>query len=145
MNAAPLLATFAFAHPWVLGLLILIPLLALFLIAPRFRTRRQPSFIFSATGRLASRPRGPRVVLDPLIDLALLLALAAMIVALARPQTSEPLPTEVEGIDIFVVLDMSGSMRAIDLDPAEARALEARGQRPPTRFEDAVRTLREFI
>ncbi|TXD38460.1 VWA domain-containing protein [Lujinxingia vulgaris] len=145
MSSPLLIATFAFAHPWVLGLLILIPLLAVMMLMPRYRARRQPSFLFSATGRLAQRPRGPRVVLDPLIDLALLLALAAMIVAIARPQTSEPLPAQVEGIDIFVALDMSGSMRAIDLDPAEARALEARGQRPPTRFEDAVRTLREFI
>ncbi|RAL21563.1 aerotolerance regulator BatA [Lujinxingia litoralis] len=145
IHSAPLVASVGFAHPWVLALLILVPILGIFFIAPRFRARRQPSFLFSATGRLAERPRGPRVVLDPLIDLAMLAALAAMIVALARPQTSEPLPTAVEGIDIFVALDMSGSMRAIDLDVSQARAIEARGQRPPTRFEDAVRTLREFV
>lgn len=45
-------------------------------------------------------------------------AVALMVVALARPQTSEQLSkTTVEGIDIVLALDVSGTMLAADFEP----------------------------
>ena len=58
------------------------------------------------------------------------LALAAFVVALARPQTS--IATEnvlTEGIDIVLVLDVSSSMLAEDLEP---NRIEAASWSPPT-------------
>lgn len=50
-------------------------------------------------------------------------ALAFMIVALARPQSTEVLPkTNVYGIDIIMAMDVSTSMLAMDLQPDRLRA-----------------------
>ena len=44
-----------------------------------------------------------------------LLALAAMLLALARPQTTITLPTQHE--TVILAMDISGSMRATDVEP----------------------------
>jgi len=53
-------------------------------------------------------------------------ALILMIIALARPQLPEGnIPVYKKGIDIVVVLDVSGSMQSVDLEPSRlAAALE---------------------
>lgn len=66
-----------------------------------------------------------------------LLALAALITALARPQigrTNES--TEADGIDIVVTLDLSGSMRALDLSTRDDIV---------TRLDAAKRVVEDFI
>lgn len=66
-----------------------------------------------------------------------LLALAALIVALARPQIGRMNDsTEAEGIDIVVTLDLSGSMRALDLSTRDDIV---------TRLDAAKRVVDSFI
>ncbi|MFU8806204.1 MAG: VWA domain-containing protein [Bradymonadaceae bacterium] len=134
-----------FAYPGVLALLLLIPGIAYLCFAPRFRRARQGTFIFSGTSQLKAQPRGFRHQIAPFVDVLLLAALALIIVAMARPQSPEFEEAVVEGIDIMVALDMSGSMRAIDIDENEVRRLERLGQTPKTRFEEAAETLMKFV
>lgn len=85
--------------------------------------------------RIAWLPRALRFV-----------SLALLIVACARPQAETTNTDVVEGIDLFLVLDMSGSMRAVDMTPNQVRAFQARHRaEPPNRFEYAVATLQEFV
>lgn len=66
-----------------------------------------------------------------------LLALAALITALARPQMGKTNDsTEAEGIDIVLTLDLSGSMRALDLSTRDNVV---------TRLDAAKKVVREFI
>lgn len=134
-----------FAYPWVLLGLVLVPLLALWLYLPSLRRRRVGTFVFPGVELLAAGRPGLRRYFEPVPDALTLLAVALTIVALARPQAVEPEEVLVEGIDIYLVLDMSGSMRAIDLSRSELRQIEGLGQRPLNRFEYAVATLRDFI
>lgn len=134
-----------FAHPFALGLLALIPLIAIWLFLPTLRRRRAPTFLFSGTHRLAARDRGLRIYLQPFFDALFLVGLILLIIALARPQIVEHQDVDVEGIDIFVAFDMSGSMRAIDHDEAEVRQMERVGEKPPTRFQEAKATLVDFV
>lgn len=66
-----------------------------------------------------------------------LLGLAALIVALARPQMGRMNEnTEADGIDIVVTLDLSGSMRALDLSTRDDIV---------TRLDAAKRVVDDFI
>lgn len=109
-----------FDDPALLALLLLIPALVWLRVG---RRDRSGSIRFSrvAEAREAS-PRGSRLVrwTPPALRA---LALAAFVVALARPQTtisSENVLTE--GIDIVLVLDVSSSMLAEDLEPNRLEA-----------------------
>ncbi|HEU4366236.1 MAG TPA: VWA domain-containing protein [Candidatus Krumholzibacteria bacterium] len=105
---------FRFEHPWLLLLLVLVPLVAWL---PGRRGRRR-SVAYSSVDLLlgagleaaAWKRHG---------TLALRLAvLALVILGLARPQTGRSKHTEyAEGIDIMLVLDTSGSMQAQDFEP----------------------------
>ncbi len=108
---------FRFAHP---GALALVPIaVALVLWAG---LRRGPSrrgvFSYSRASELRAQPRG---FVSRLADLPLVLRVAAVVlvgVALARPQTTRVSDDlEVEGIDIVIALDVSGSMAETDLQP----------------------------
>lgn len=136
---------FSFAHPLVLSLLILVPILAAYLFMPRFRRRQVPPFRFSGVSLLKQQKRGLKSRLQPLPDILILVALTLLIIALARPQNIEPQEVEVEGIDIYLTLDMSGSMRAIDQSDDEVRELLSRGKQPVDRFATAVSVLENFI
>ena len=66
-----------------------------------------------------------------------ILALAALITALARPQMGKMNDTtDADGIDIVVTLDLSGSMRALDLSTRENVV---------TRLDAAKKVVRAFI
>ncbi len=145
MNIIALLGGIEFAYPKILLLLVLMPLLAFWLIAPRFRQKRKPTFLFSGAHRLATRHRGFRIYLRPLLDILFVLGLTLLVVAIARPQVVEYDEAKVEGIDIFVAFDMSGSMRAIDRTEEEVRAMHRDGKTPQTRFDEAKDTLLHFV
>jgi Ca-activated chloride channel family protein len=111
------LESLRFAHPWAL---LLIPMsLALIAFAGIRRGQaRRPVVIFSRAAELgASRPGW----VARLAELPLVLRLAAVVLlglALARPQTTRPSnDLDVEGIDIVISLDLSGSMAETDLLP----------------------------
>lgn len=138
-------ASFQFAYPGVLLLLGVVPLIAIWMLWPSLRRKRAPTFLFSGTHRLARRHRGLRVYLRPFFDVLFLVAVALLIIAMARPQFVDYDEVRAEGIDIFVAFDMSGSMRAIDRDESEVRSMQRRGETPLNRFDEAKETLLDFI
>jgi Ca-activated chloride channel family protein len=73
------------------------------------------------------------------------LAALLLVLALARPQTADQDELTGEGSDFVVALDMSGSMNAVDLAPEKILDYHNRGKEPPSRFEAARETIKEFI
>lgn len=108
---------FHFASPWLLGLLI-VPV-ALALLPWLLRWRSQPATLQYSDLRLTSHltpslRQKTRSVLPVLRYIALIL----LVFALARPQAGSA--REIisgEGVDIAIVLDISGSMAALDFEP----------------------------
>jgi Ca-activated chloride channel family protein len=104
------------AHPWLLLLLLLLPL-----ILYRERNRRaavEAALMVPDLEVLKSAGASLRTRLVRLLPFAELLALLLCVVILARPQSGVR-EREVlsEGIDIVLALDVSGSMKAMDLKP----------------------------
>ncbi len=132
-----------FDQPWALLGLLALPLLAALLIARR-RERRAP-LLFSRATLWRHLPRGPRAWLAPLPALLHLLAIALLILAAARPTRKTAEEAQVEGIDIYVALDLSGSMQAVDVDDQTLRDLQARGREPDNRFDIARDVLADFV
>lgn len=121
-----------FAYPWALALLALLPLLALAYRALRPARPRVGVRLSTIMPLDAARP-GPRVRLRPVLAALRLLALALLVVAVARPRTVEAGATITsEGIDIVLALDISGSMREPGLDS-------------PTKIDAAKKALKQFL
>ncbi|RME78979.1 MAG: VWA domain-containing protein [Chloroflexi bacterium] len=114
-----------FASPWLL-LLLLAPLL---LALQRFlaRQRYRPAALRYSDVRLVLPPRPSwRQRARPILPALRLVALALLIVALARPQAGNAREVVFgEGIDIAIVLDISGSMAALDFEPNRLGAAKA--------------------
>lgn len=109
-----------FADRWLLWLML--PLLGLWAgslwLVPWLRRRRSRAALrYSSIGTLQRLASSKRLLLRRLVEALRLVTVALLVMALARPQTGRKL-TEVraEGIDIVLVMDTSGSMRALDLD-----------------------------
>jgi Ca-activated chloride channel family protein len=97
-----------FADPQLLLLLALVPvILALRVLRER---RSGGAVLFSALSLLPGRRRSWRERLRPALIAVRAIALVLLVVALARPQTVRASEIASEGIDIAVVLDLSGSM-----------------------------------
>ena len=100
-----------FAYPWLLLLLLLLPLIGIYCV---YR-QKQPSITVSTVApfesvRAARRPGIPLT--------CMLLALGVTIVALARPRIgNEKFLIRSQGIDIVLAIDLSGSMAAYDVPP----------------------------
>jgi Ca-activated chloride channel family protein len=113
---------FRFAHPGALALLPIAVALVLWAGLVRGPGRRG-AFAYSRAGELGAQRRG---LVSRLADLPLVLRLAAVVlvgVALARPQTTRVADDlEIEGIDIVIALDLSGSMSETDLQPTRLDA-----------------------
>ena len=102
-------------HPEWLWALLLLPLLVLLYI--RYNKRHQAKLSLSAY-RLLPKGSGSRSYLRALPFALELLALASMILALARPQDSSHWEERsIQGIDLVLAMDLSGSMQALDLKP----------------------------
>ena len=101
-----------FEHPWVLALLV-VPLL---LAAWAYRSAcRRPAVSLPVAHRLSAIAPTWRTRLRWLPTACLLLAGAGLIVALAHPQEGRSQTLiDSEGIAIELVVDLSGSMRAMD-------------------------------
>ncbi len=105
-----------FAYPWVLFLLAVIP--AMIFWYWKAGMKRQASVTYSSLGVFHSIPPSWRERLrhGPIVLRSI--AVALLIVALARPQSfSSGQDVTTEGIDIVLCLDMSGSMTSEDLKP----------------------------
>lgn len=110
---------FSFAHPWVLLFLLLLPILAV--LKGRFGGRA--AVTFSSTSALHAIGRRRRSRAGALLALLSHLALASLIVALARPQLGRTLTRiQASGVDIMLALDVSRSMLAEDYNIGGQRA-----------------------
>lgn len=105
-----------FAYPWILWTLLLIPLLAF--LYWRRRRHMVTELTFSSLQPFDHTPGSLRERLHDVPVALRLAALALFIVALARPQAvSSRENVSTEGIDIVLLLDISGSMLAEDFSP----------------------------
>ena len=110
-----------FAHPWYLLGLIAVPLMAAWYI---WRYRKQEAALqHSDIAVFAGMGKSLRVQLRWLPYALRCLAVGAMVVALARPQSHlSRQEMSVEGIDIVLATDISGSMLAEDFKPNRLEA-----------------------
>src|SRR5213079_1600266 len=100
-----------FARPWLLLLLLAIPLLAWL----RGKSGPAAALTYSSTASLRAIGRQSAARVGKILRALLLLSLAFFAVALARPQLGKSLTQiEASGIDIMLVLDVSGSMLTKD-------------------------------
>ena len=110
-----------FAHPaWLWGLLV-IPLIILWYV---LRHKRQEASVrFSDLADFAELPKSWKIYGRHLLFVLQMLALSLLIVAIARPQSSATnQKSNIEGIDIVLAQDVSGSMLARDLKPDRLEA-----------------------
>jgi hypothetical protein len=85
-----------------------------------YRTGRRAGVLFAATRRLPVRTAGWRVVAAALVPPLFLLGALLLIVAAARPRTTLARERRsVNAIAIGMVVDVSGSMEALDLSPSQ--------------------------
>ena len=113
--------TLTFGNPGFLFLLLVIPAL----VAWHFyrRKRDQADLQLSTLEGFATVGRNFRLYAQHALFVIRMLAIALLIVALARPQTSlSRQDVTVEGIDLVIALDVSGSMLAMDFRPDRLEA-----------------------
>lgn len=113
--------TITFAHPWVLLFLVLVPLMAVWYV---WRYRKQNAALqFSNIGLFRGARKTFRQRTRPVLYVLRVVAVAALVVALARPQSKmSRQEMKVEGIDIVLAMDVSGSMLAEDFKPNRLEA-----------------------
>ena len=110
-----------FAYPWILFFLFIIPLMAVWYWIKGKKT--EPNLNYSSLKIFKELKPTWRERLKYLPVILRMIAVALLIIALARPQnfqSGENIYTE--GIDIAMVLDISGSMLAEDLKPHRLEA-----------------------
>ncbi len=109
---------FRFASPWLL-LLLIIPLLLLILHLWQRNKRFRPATMQYSDLRLTHHLSPSfRQRLRFILPALRLIVLILLVIGLARPQSGNA--HEIisgEGVDIAIVLDISGSMAALDFDP----------------------------
>ncbi|MEI7877775.1 MAG: VWA domain-containing protein [Planctomycetota bacterium] len=113
-------------HPSSIWLLILLPLA----LMPFLRSWRRARFTvrFSSLDAVEHAPRGRMTRIRRILPFLRAGALACLVIALARPVIpSESARTSVEGVAIELVVDRSGSMKALDfsLNDRPANRLDA--------------------
>lgn len=112
-----------FLYPYYFLLLLIVPL-AIYLYIKR--QQRPATFTLSTTRAFEGFSRSLRSRLYWLPFALVLLSYTLAIFALARPQSSTSHSTrETEGINIMMVLDVSGSMLARDLKPNRIEAAKS--------------------
>ncbi|MFL7892248.1 MAG: VWA domain-containing protein [Anaerolineales bacterium] len=109
---------FEFASPWLLILVLIIPLLAV----RYFQNKKAilPATIqYTKTSLMHGLPTSWRIKLKPLGFVLRLIAITLAILALARPQFVQGRETITgEGVEIALALDISGSMASLDFEPS---------------------------
>lgn len=119
-----------FENPGLLWLLLILPLVGYWLFAKDKKTR--PYLHYSDTRVGGKLKKTWKVRLYPVLNVLRLLCIALLIVALARPQTkSKNSRKNIEGVDIVMAMDISGSMLAEDFKP--------------NRLESSKQLAKEFI
>ncbi len=119
-----------FANPWLLLVLLALPLLAYLL------GQRGPAaaLVFSSTAILRGLGKSSAARAGKILRALLFLSLAIFIIALARPRLGKSLTqVEASGIDIMIALDVSGSMLIKDFTIAGDQATRVDAIREVTR------------
>lgn len=121
MSWKEFLEDITWANPEYFWLLLIIPvLIAYYLWSGK---RKNAALQMSSLGMFGKRQRTWKHYLRHSMFVLRMLAVALIIVALARPQSSSSRQdVTVEGIDIVTALDISGSMRAEDFKPNRLEA-----------------------
>ena len=126
-------AGISFANPWLLLLLLAIPVLAYL----RGRSGPAAALTFSSTSALRSLGKTSAARAGKFLRGLFLLSLALLAVAMARPQLGKSLTqVEASGIDIMLVLDVSQSMLTKDFSVGGDQA---------TRLDAIREVTRQFI
>ncbi len=110
-----------FGNPGFLFLLLIIPALVVWYF---YRKRKNSAdLLVSSLEGFDTVGRNLKFYVNHGLYVLRLLAIAALIIALARPQTSlSRQDISVEGIDLIIALDVSGSMKAQDFRPDRLEA-----------------------
>ena len=110
-----------FAYPELLWLLILLPLIATWYILQARKT--SATMTISSLKPFEGGRRGLRVYLRHSLPILRALSVGFFIIALARPQNTNSWQKDsIEGIDIMLAMDVSGSMQAMDFKPNRLEA-----------------------
>jgi Ca-activated chloride channel family protein len=100
-----------FAHPWILALLLLLPLLAFL----RGQRGKAAAIQYSGLSLFGPLLRGRKVQPGGMLAALRYFSLLCLIVALARPQKVDTSSQVQEsGIDMMLAIDLSPSMEALD-------------------------------
>ncbi len=134
-------------NPWAALGLVTVPLLLWW--GTYGRDRRVARLRLGSVAPLLSGPQGWRVGLRDLPGVLRAIGFGLMVLAMTRPvDTLHPETADESGIDLIVVLDLSGSMQAVmenlpaDLTPfVQRQGLDI----PPTRLDAAKAVIRDFI
>ncbi len=136
-----------YMRPWALLGLILSPILLW--RCTYGEDRRTVRVRVGTVSAMASGPRGWRVGFRDVPGVLRSIAFALMVLALARPvDTTRPETTEESGIDVMLVLDLSGSMAAIMEnvpDNLKPHLTVPEPGIPPRRVDIAKAVVRDFI
>lgn len=103
-----------FAYPYVFILLLLLPYLL-----KQFRRKGRSAVIKFSTLKIVKTIRpNKKVLMRKYLIHARLIAIALIVIALARPQSTHHIEEIIsKGIDIILAIDVSGSMKAEDFKP----------------------------
>ncbi len=132
-------------HPWwLLGAVIVPPPIVFIMTAGG--EWFVPTLAISTIAPLWAGPRGIRTHLRWVPGVLRGAALALAFVALARPESVvKPQESTERGIDIVLVLDLSGSMRAVMDQAADQPMVVAKNGKRPTRLDTAKDVITDFI
>ena len=109
-----------FTYPWVLGALLLMPVLIYEYVR---RSNRQQASMLVTTTHFVKGTQGFRTSLRHLPFVLRCLAIICLIIALARPREKfTETQNEGVGIDIMLCFDISGSMTERDFEPNRLEA-----------------------
>lgn len=111
----------SFVWPSMLWLLLLVPVLVLGYLALDAR-RRRAALHYPALQTVGFARQGGPTWRRHVAPILMLLALVTLILAVARPQAVMVLPSRIE--TVILVVDLSGSMRAKDIEPNRLRAAQ---------------------
>jgi len=120
-NAISRLPGFSFLWPGMLWLLALVLVLSAGYVWLDGR-RRRATVHYPALKTVGVAIKGGAPLRRHVSPMLLLLALAALTCAIARPQAVMLLPSRIE--TVVLVIDLSGSMRAQDIQPSRIRAAQ---------------------
>ena len=107
---------FRFAYPWVMLLIVLIPVLAV--LTNQGRLRRPATLRYADVTLVREMSQSWRVRGRIVLKLLRWLGMALLLIAIARPQTGDARQVvRGEGVDIALALDISSSMASLDFQP----------------------------